>query len=510
MHLLDQYTQQTVLFLVDGPIQAAALQPLICRFPDVVHVAVTGKAGQLSGETLAETLAKDGCSATVHDLNVDHTDRLSIDLTTRLARYMSLLRPRVVLHVRDTIFDENLQILERVDKTTVISLPSLEIEHALWIADLSLEALQQWHKIQMDIIIITDRRSQSLHRLLESANDANYLGDQVGLVIHMEQTADETTHELVNDYTWRQGSKTLRHRIQKGGLMPAIVESWYPNNNHNYAVLLEDDIEVSPLFYCWAKYTILKYRYEQSSPHLYGISLYSPTTLELLPEGRRPFHLQEAIAGYPANIPYLSQVPCSWGAVYFPEHWREFHSYLTGRLEDLALPVSQYNITVPNCRSEHWSKSWKKYYIELAYLRAYVMLYPNYKDFESFSTNHLEIGTHIKTVNSKSKLDSFQVSLMINDTLLEQLPNHRLPIYDSLPTLTLWGKLMSHEEMDHIAAEWHKSISACPRDPLSYDTQDILCPFPGGPTPIVPVSIYRKKPKTTKRATSTPSVSLSP
>ena len=43
--------------------------------------------------------------------------------------------------------------------------------------------------------------------------------------------------------------------------MPAIVESWYPKGNHSYGVFLEDDVEVSPLFYAWLKYAILYYRY---------------------------------------------------------------------------------------------------------------------------------------------------------------------------------------------------------------------------------------------------------
>ncbi len=45
------------------------------------------------------------------------------------------------------------------------------------------------------------------------------------------------------------------------GLLPAVVESWYPNSNHSYGLLLEDDVELSPLFYAWIKMTILRYRW---------------------------------------------------------------------------------------------------------------------------------------------------------------------------------------------------------------------------------------------------------
>ena len=53
----------------------------------------------------------------------------------------------------------------------------------------------------------------------------------------------------------------LHHRVVHAGLLTAIVESWYPQSNDSYGVLLEDDVEVSPLFYAWMKMAILRYRY---------------------------------------------------------------------------------------------------------------------------------------------------------------------------------------------------------------------------------------------------------
>lgn len=333
--------------------------------------------------------------------------------------------------------------------------------------------------MEVDLVVITDRRPHSLSRLLQSTSKAHYLGDIVNIKIHLEQSADRVTRMLVNGFSWEHGEKTVRHRIQKGGLMPAIVESWYPSSNDNYAVLLEDDIEVSPFFYAWVKYNILKYRYSQESDDamlMYGISLYSPRHLELLPQGRRPFDPIVSIGPeYSPRTPYLSQVPCSWGAVYFPEHWREFHSYLTSRMEDIRQDQLM-NITVPNSRSSRWTKSWKKYFIELVYLRSYVMLYPNFQLFESFSTNHLEFGTHVKKGRDDA-LDEFLVPLMKRDTILNQLPQRRLPTFEDLPVLDLWGNLVTRQELDARGAELHQNVSACPRQTGRFDPQDILCPL---------------------------------
>ncbi|KAI8364368.1 uncharacterized protein BYT42DRAFT_506352 [Radiomyces spectabilis] len=472
------------MFIVDGHEQASALHPLICRFNQTVHVMVTGVNRGLSGTVLEKTFRQTKCGAIVHDMQLQATDDLTMSAAVidSVSRLMLVLRPRILIYLQDDRpLTRALEVMAHDQQVVAIGLPSKDIRHALWIADLSLDALQYWHKMNIKLVVITDRRPHSLSRLLQSTGRSYYLGDKVDLMVHMEQSADRATRMLINSFQWRHGSKIVRHRIRKGGLMPAIIESWYPDHDDDYAVLLEDDIEVSPLFYAWAKYSVLQYRYSgdaEASRLMYGVSLYSPRNLELWPQGRRPFHPRQALQDYyPSRMPYLSQVPCSWGAVYFPEHWREFHHYLTVRLEDMQQD-RLLNITVPDTRSERWKKSWKKYFIQLMYLRSYVMLYPNFQQFESFSTNHLEFGTHVKKERRQKTIGHFQVPLMQRDTILAQLPDHRLPYFNDLPVLDLWGRLVTHTELDRIAAAWHRRVSACERNVGHFDAQDLLCPFP--------------------------------
>lgn len=118
-----------------------------------------------------------------------------------------------------------------------------------------------WHVPKIDLVIITNDRPASLARLLRSVQSAVYFSDEVPLHINIEQTADPWTHRQVSDFSWKHGPFVVRHRVLLGGLLPAIVESWYPSSNDSYGLLLEDDVEVSPMFYAWAKMAILKYRY---------------------------------------------------------------------------------------------------------------------------------------------------------------------------------------------------------------------------------------------------------
>jgi hypothetical protein len=346
-----------------------------------------------------------------------------------------------------------------------------------------------WHTINVNLVIITDRRPHSLSRLIRSATNAHYLGDKVSLSINMEQTADKVTRLIVANAPWPHGPKNVRHRIRKGGLMPAIVESWYPTNNDDYAIFLEDDVEVSPYFYLWVKYSVLRYRYGSLSDRsdlLFGVSLYSPRNTEMGMEGRRLFHPDWVLnaTSVDPRSPFLLQVPCSWGAVYFPEHWREFHEYVTARLVDLENGAN-LNISVPESRSNRWKNSWKRYFIEMIYLRGYTMLYPNFENFTSFSTNHLEFGTHVK--HERKAIEQFLVPLMETDSILQELPRHRLPEWNELPVLDLWAKLSSNEQLIDRGKNLHSIVSSCPRRDdraNTFDPQDILCPWPKpDPTP---------------------------
>jgi len=264
----------------------------------------------------------------------------------------------------------------------------------------------------------------------------------------MEATADDDTLKAVMRWTnssalstaapiasgpsskvWNQGSRHVNFRFRQAGLITNIVEAWYPTSNDEYGFFFEDDIEASPYYFAFAKMAILKYRYSgamsrEITRNLYGISLIQQKTSELdCKTGRILWNAESRIDEYNQGLnllplepshhsksqqdseedesllpreydvhsPYLSQVPSSWGAVFFPETWREFHDYIQIRDSQEVIP-RKTRLVKPSVVSDDWEGSWKRYMIELVFLRGYTMLYPNYKDFKSLSTNHVELG----------------------------------------------------------------------------------------------------------------------
>ena len=155
---------------------------------------------------------------------------------------------------------------------------------------------------------------------------------------------------------------------------------------------------------------------------------------------------------WPEHSPYLLQVPCSWGAVYFPEHWNEFHSYVKMRMD----PEKKTSVVLPNkLKPNFWRESWKKFYIELMYMKGLVLLYPNYSNTSSFSTNHMEPGVHIKADYLKREkiLHLYKVPLLSNEEaprLLDELPDSRLPDLASLPLFGIYHDISTLENIKKV------------------------------------------------------------
>ena len=101
--------------------------------------------------------------------------------------------------------------------------------------------------------VITHRRAASLRRLLSSMSAAHYVGDTVDVSFSLEAGADAATVAAASSWEWvltltltltptltltltptlaptrwAHGSKAVRLRVRKGGLIGAVVESWYP------------------------------------------------------------------------------------------------------------------------------------------------------------------------------------------------------------------------------------------------------------------------------------------
>jgi hypothetical protein len=152
----------------------------------------------------------------------------------------------VVLFVSSDLMDSSVSFISLLQDAfssllVIIPLTQLDLKHSMWMTALTTRQwestslsvshsrktsqLIDWNRLTLDLSVITNNRPTSLSRLLRSLNNAIYFGhSNIHLAIYMEQTADPETKSAVQQFHWRHGTLTVRHRVIKGGLIPAIVE----------------------------------------------------------------------------------------------------------------------------------------------------------------------------------------------------------------------------------------------------------------------------------------------
>lgn len=174
------------------------------------------------------------------------------------------------------------------------------------------------------------------------------------------------------------------------------MESWQPVSDKEFAFFFEDDIEVSYKYFEYSLICLHKYLLpdgERSPSSVWtdkfiGVSLNTPRYNEIA---------MPNVDWLPTNViseaesQFLFQLPCSWGALYVPWHWRSFLQYYNWRWNQTEEAL---HASVPDSATRYWIRSWKKYLVELMYMRGMAMIHPNMPNQLSFSTHHREPGEH--------------------------------------------------------------------------------------------------------------------
>ena len=323
-------TRPSCAVLIDGPKQAHVLFPLLKAWlsgaEHSIVVIVTGQCQRVMDEMLLPQVSCDGVIDTAHVYDL-YLPLEGVHGAVGLEPLLVALQPMAILSLdhgdaRSGWLGDAVKSAASKADVTNIRLPAEQIAMAHWMVDLDPAALKNWHVPTFVVSVITMDRPASLRRLLHSLNSSLYLGDTLNLVINVDQKTDAETLRLSAEFHWAVGRKDLRVRVVSGGLAESVAGSWYPGDVNEYGALFEDDIEASPYWYIWAKYAVLKYMHgaRRPPPSLVGISLYSPRLVEVV-YPRKRWNSNKDLQSMGLYTPYLYQLPCSWGAVFFPQHW---------------------------------------------------------------------------------------------------------------------------------------------------------------------------------------------
>ena len=193
-------------------------------------------------------------------------------------------------------------------------------------------------------------------------------------------------------------------RPQQLGIVGQWLNAWGADDldgvdsaTKHVALVLEDDVQVSPHFYAWVKPLIQRYGVHEHHPRLFGIGLEAvkaPVGVTITqPHGALDTH---ALLG--ARHLYLYQQLCSWGTILFPSVWTEFLDWFRNQPQN-ATPC------VPTLESNRWwarnrGSVWTAWFHRFSYERGVYGLYLNFPGARgaALSNNSREAGEHFGAV----------------------------------------------------------------------------------------------------------------
>ncbi|KAI1210924.1 uncharacterized protein F4807DRAFT_459153 [Annulohypoxylon truncatum] len=537
---------RNVLFAASSLRSAATLLPIACQMgsdlKSYVHFALMSRSDIDIQELRKVNGIDDSCQIIFHDARPDYPqistdDRMETAVFRAFHHIFNYMHPQAIFIDgsidEETFFLRAAQQHSKAKKNTLIELPRRSAKRLEWLTKLDSQALRMWHKIHIDILIhAIPGASGSLIRLLRSLSAADYTSSSVPhLTIELPHDIDPPTKRFLETFTWPPAHVynptnarylSLRHRIPHQRMneeesSARFLESFWPAQpEYSHILVLSPQVELSPDFFHYLKYSLLEYRYSAVSTYqhwdrrLFGISLEQPNQLL---DGKGAFTppslLKSTNSGDPSDeeisTSFLWQAPTSNAVLFLGERWMELHDFVSRSLE-----AKQESDPVPALLSEKIVStqypSWLEHALRLARARGYWMLYPGDDTARNLATVHSELNhlpeeyashesskplladdaSEEEIENVRQKIRTGIETPLAPVSLLDSLPNKgNLRPFNDLPIVTWNGRSTDLEELDALSAkysaEFREKVGGCgtepgkkeEREPLS--AQDMFC-----------------------------------
>lgn len=321
-------------------------------------------------------------------------------------------------------------------------------------------------RFSFTVKVLTFDRIESLRRCLRSLAAADYGGDRVNIHVFVDHFhsinatngSDARVNEkleesrrildLVDDLEWLHGEKLVLYRIGNVGLQAQWLEAWWPVSDDDFAFVVEDDLEVSPLYYKYLKALILKYYYDISnySPLIYGASLQRPRFVA----GKHGNKLQ---VDRETRL-FLYQIVGTWGQLLFPKPWKEFRLWYDAHK---AMDLKPYlnGMVTTGWYKKMGERIWTPWFIKFIHANGYYNIYTNFLHERALTISHRDAGVNYgKTAGPDSNLLTEQ---SLDFDIWEMQPLKKLKWYDfCFREVLLWRFVGNYDELASVLGTMQK------------------------------------------------------
>lgn len=241
----------------------------------------------------------------------------------------------------------------------------------------------------LKVIIITHTRTESLLRCMKAVHEAYYDGGRIDLLIFIDRGLDENVNQNVLsaaiNFPWIHGAKFVNTWNSHVGLYEQWIDSFIPEREDDLAIILEDDIEVSPYFYKWLLGACRMYRDRKD---IFGYTLQKGTVRANQTKCKRNINV-------PSKEPlFLYPLIGSWGYAPEPKVWIQFRKWF-----HLHICNESFNPSVPGLIVSSWYKAqktrktmWTMWHIRYAHDRNLFTIYANLPNLKTLGSNWRDPG----------------------------------------------------------------------------------------------------------------------
>lgn len=276
------------------------------------------------------------------------------------------------------------------------------------------------------VIVLTYDRAASLRRCLLAARNAEYSGMAADLDVWVDRSIDNVVDggvvAVARALSWPHGTKRVHVWDRHAGILRQWIDTYVPlpeqsGDGANYvrAIILEDDLEVSPLYYRWLRGAMTAY---DPRPDVFGYTL-QRGTLRARPLRGRHTPLRIDTQKEPV---FLYLLVGSWGYAPHPRAWRQFRTWFHEKsctpefkpYVDGLLPTRWYKGQEKNTGG---AAMWTMWHIRFADQFRLYTVYANLRGEKTLCANWREKGLHY---NAGAKGEAAKVGQRDADVLTRE------------------------------------------------------------------------------------------
>ena len=237
------------------------------------------------------------------------------------------------------------------------------------------------------IVAIGYNRPDSMQRLLTALETADYQGQQLTLIVSIDNCGNDAVEQVANAAQWTHGEKIVRTFPVRQGLRNHILQcgSCLETYDLDAIAVFEDDVLPSPVFFSCMRQCAEQYA---ENEEIAGISLY-----------KHGINVNANLPFVPQPSQYdvfFMQFAQSWGQVWLRKQWKAFSNWYASEENDHVFDPNKLPAFV--CR---WPKtSWLKYHIKYCVEQNKYFVYPYF----SYATCFSEAGEHTGETTSRLQI----------------------------------------------------------------------------------------------------------